>query len=158
MPTYLALATYKQRTTIDASVVQLCENKGKDVNWWLESGSAEIKTRLAKRYAVDFADPGPVPDQIIKWLIRLVNIDVWECAGGLPEGREDGWADAARQQVYTELEKAADAENGLFELPLRNTDKLGTSAINKGGPMVAFNNTIYGYFDDQACLRDQEGW
>ena len=158
MPTYLALATYKQRTTIDASIVTLCENKGKDVAWWLESASAQINTRLAKRYAVDFASPGPVPDQIIFWLIRLVNIDVWECAGGLPEGREDGWADAARKQVYEEIKEAADAENGLYELPLRNTDPLGASAINKGGPMVVSFNTIYGHFDAQAADRDGGGW
>ena len=146
MPTYLALATYKQRTTIDASVVQLCENKGKDVSWWLESASAQINTRLAKRYAVDFASPGPVPDQIIFWLIRLVNIDVWECAGGLPEGREDGWADAARKQVYEELKEAADAENGMYELPLRSTDTLGNSAINKGGPFVHEDVTVHHAF------------
>lgn len=141
MPTYLALATYKQRTTIDTSLVTLCENKGKDVTWWLESASAEINMRLAKRYNVDFGSPGPVPDAIVKWLIRLVNVDVWECAGGLPEGREDGWADTARKQVYEELEKAADAEKGLFELPLRNTDKLGLSAINKGGTFVHEDTT-----------------
>lgn len=146
MPTYLALATYKQRTTIDASVVQLCENKGKDVSWWLESASAQINTRLTKRYAVDFTSPGPVPDQIIFWLIRLVNIDVWECAGGLPEGREDGWADAARKQVYEELKEAADAENGLYELPLRNTDTLGSSAVNKGASFVHEDATVHHAF------------
>ena len=146
MPTYLALATYKQRTTIDASLVQLCENKGKDVAWWLESASAQINTRLAKRYAVDFASPGPVPDQIIFWLIRLVNIDVWECAGGLPEGREDGWADAARKQVYEEIKEAADAENGLYELPLKNTDTLGSSAVNKGAPFVHEDATVHHAF------------
>lgn len=136
MPSYLALATYRQRTTVDGSLVDLCVNKGKDVGWWLDAASAEINMRLAKRYAVDFGDPGPVPDAIIKWLIRLVNVDVWECTGGLPEGRVDGWADEARKQVYVELEKAADSEKGLFELPLRNTDLLGNSAINQGGPYV----------------------
>lgn len=137
MSTYLSLVAYRSKTTVDGSLVDLCVNKGKDVTWWLEAGSAEINMRLAKRYAVDFGDPGPVPDAIIKWLIRLVNVDVWECAGALPEGRVDGWADEARKQVYAECEKAADAENGLFELPLRNTDKLGSSAANKGAPFVA---------------------
>jgi len=146
MPSYLTLATYRARTTIDGSLVDLCVAKGKDVDWWLEAASAEINMRLVKRYAVDFDNPGPVPDAIVKWLIRLVNIDVWECAGGLPEGREDGWADAARKQVYDELEKAADAEKGLFELPLRNTDPLGQSAINKGGPFVHEDATAYAAF------------
>lgn len=153
MPSYLALVTYRARTTIDGSLVDLCVSKGKDVNWWLEAASAEINMRLVKRYAVDFNAPGPVPDAIIKWLIRLVNVDVWECVGGLPEGREDGWADGARKQVYEELEKAADAEKGLFELPLRNTDTLGASAINKGGPFVAEYLQPSDYWRDMAGRR-----
>ncbi len=158
MPSYLALATYRSRTTLDGSMVDLCVTKGKDVAWWLECASAQIKTRLAKRYAVDFSDPGPVPDQIIFWLIRLVNIDVMECTGAIPEGRVDNWADEARKQVYEELKTAADSENGLFDLPLKNTDTLGSSAINKGGPMVFASNTITGWFDEQQRIRDEEGW
>jgi len=136
MPSYLALAAYRSKTTIDGSLVDLCVNKGKDVDWWLEAASAEINMRLVKRYNVDFGAPGPVPDAIIKWLVRLVNVDVLECTGAIPEGRVDDWANEARKQVYAECEKAADAENGIFELPLRNTDALGNSAINKGGPFV----------------------
>lgn len=158
MPSYLALATYKQRTTLDTSLVTLCENKGKDVTWWLEAASAEINMRLVKRYAVDFSSPGPVPDAIIKWLIRLVNVDVMECTGAIPEGRVDSWADEARKQVYAECEKAADAENGMFELPLKNTDALGSSAVNKGGPLCESFNTIHGWFDAQAGNRDSGGW
>lgn len=143
MPSYLTIAAYRSKTTVDESLIDLCLTKGKDVQWWLDGASEEINARLAKRYAVDFNAPGPVPLVILRWLIRLVNIDVWECAGGLPEGREDGWADAARKQVYDDLEKAADAENGLYELPLRNTDALGSSAVNKGAPFVHEDATAY---------------
>ncbi len=153
MPSYLALVSYRSKTTIDGSLVDLCVNKGKDVTWWLEAASAEINMRLVKRYAVDFSSPGPVPDAIVKWLIRLVNVDVWECAGGLPEGRIDGWADESRKQVYAECEKAADAENGLFEVPLKNTDPLGNSAINKGAPIVRSYLTPHDVYDYYAGRR-----
>lgn len=136
MPSYLTLAAYKSITTINGSIVDVCAAKGKDVQRWLDLESGHIRARLVKRYAVDFDDPGPVPDQIIKWLILLVDIPVWKCAGGNPEGREDGWAKADQEQVEAELKEAADSEEGLFELPLRNTDALGKTAINKGAPIV----------------------
>lgn len=158
MPTYLTLAAYRSITTIPSSLVDDCAAKGKDVGRWLELGSADIRARLVKRYAVDFSDPGPVPDKIIKWLVLLVDIDVWKCVGGAPEGREDAWADKDRDRVEAELKEAADAETGLFELPPRNTDPLGASAVNKGGPVVQSFNTIYGFFDAESCERDQGGW
>jgi hypothetical protein len=147
MPSYLTIAAYKTITTIDASVVDLCAAKGKDVGRWLELKSGHIRARLVKRYAVDFNDPGPPPDKIIEWLVLLVDILVWACAGGLPEGREDGWAKEAEKTTLDEIKEAADSETGLFELPLRDTDPLGTSAINKGPPFVVAYNTGFDYFD-----------
>jgi hypothetical protein len=136
MPSYLTLADYRSITTLDGSVVDLCSAKGKDVQRWLDLGSAHIRARLVKRYAVDFTDPGPTPDKIIEWLVLLVDIPVCKSAGATPEGRVDDWAREDEKRVNDELKEAADAENGLFELPLKNTDPTGASAINKGGPFV----------------------
>jgi hypothetical protein len=147
MPTYLALAAYKSITTIPGSLVDACAAKGKDVGRWLEIKSAHIRARLVKRYAVDFTDPGPVPEQIIAWLVALVDIEVWKCVGGNPEGREDGWYDKDRERVEAELKEAADAEGGLFELPLRSTDPVGDSAVNKGGPFVEDYLTAWDAWD-----------
>ncbi len=158
MASPLSLATYKTITTIDGSLVDTCADKGKSVQAWLDQKWAHIRARLVKRYAVDFITPGPVPEKIIEWLVVLVDIEVWKCVGGLPEGREDGWADKDRDRVYAEIKEAADAETGLFELPLRETDPLGASAINKGGPLVESFNTVQGWFDAQAQARDQGGW
>ena len=158
MPSYLTLAQYRSITTLDGSVVDLCTAKGKDAQRWLDMASAHIRSRLVKRYAVDFVTPGPTPDKIIEWLVLLVDIPVCKCAGVTPEGRVDDWTREDEKRVNDELKEAADAENGMFELPLRNTDPTGNSAINKGGPLVASNNTIYGYFDDQASARDEGGW
>lgn len=135
MPAYMTLTEYKSRTTIPKSLVESCTARGKDPAFWLAMHSSTIRARLVKRYAVDFSDPGPAPDQIIAWLIVLMDIDVWKCVGGNPEGRIDGWYDADATRVREELKEAADSKDGLFELPLRNTDSLGNSAVNVGGPM-----------------------
>ena len=68
--------------------------------------------------------------------------------GGNPEGREDGWAKADQERVELELKEAADAEKGLFELPLRATDTTG-SAINAGGPMGYSEQSPYTWTDRQ---------
>jgi hypothetical protein len=158
MPSYLTTAQYRSITTLDGSLVDLCTSKGKDVQRWLDMASAHIRSRLVKRYAVDFAAPGPTPDKIIEWLALLVDIPVCKCVGATPEGRVDDWAREDEARVNAELKEAADAENGMFELPLRNTDPTGASAINKGGPFVASNTTIYGFFDAQQTARDSDGW
>jgi hypothetical protein len=113
------------------------------VEVWLAERSSKIRARLVKRYAVDFTDPGPTPDVILSWLRDLVDHDVQEYVGGAPEGREDEWIAKRAEKADAEIKEAADAENGLFELPIRNTDKLGASAINKGGPFVHEDKTVH---------------
>jgi hypothetical protein len=158
MTSPLSLAEYKSITTINTSIVDVCAAKGKSVQTWLNLKWAHVKSRLVKRYSVDFTAPGPVPEKIVEWLVVLVDIEVWKCVGGNPEGREDGWYDKDRDRVEAELKEAADADTGLFELPLRNTDPTGASAVSKGGPLVESFNTVHGWFDAQALARDGGGW
>lgn len=148
MPSPLLLAAYRSTTTIPGSQVDRCAAQGKNVQTWLDIHWSHIKARLVKRYAVanDFQD-GDVPEKIIEWLVVLTDIDVWKCVGGVPEGREDGWADKDRDRVNEELREAANADAGLFELPLRASDPLGASAVNKGGPIVVSYATGFDYFD-----------
>jgi hypothetical protein len=135
MPSYLTLAEYRSITTIDGSIVDLCSAKGKDVQRWLDLSSAHIRSRLVKRYAIDWSEVAnqPTPDKIIQWLILLVDIPVCKCAGAIPEGRVDDWVREDEQKVEAEIKEAADSEGGLFELPLRET---GPSAVSKGAPIV----------------------
>lgn len=148
MASPLSLAAYKSITTIEASYVDLCATKGKDVQTWLDIHWSHIKARLVKRYAVasDFNN-GSTPGKIKEWLVILTDIDVWKCVGGQPKGRVDGWADEDRLRVEEELKEAANAETGLFELPLLDTDALGASAINKGGPYASLFVSPFDYFD-----------
>lgn len=154
MPSPLALVAYRSTTTIPGSLVDRCATSGKSVQTWLDIHWSHIKARLVKRYAVenDF-QAGDVPEKIIEWLVILTDIDVWKCVGGVPEGREDGWADADRKRVEDELKEAANADTGLFELPLKASDALGASAVNKGGPHVVSFATGFDYFDALAIGR-----
>lgn len=145
MPSYLTFAQYKLGTDIKPSLVDLC---GQDkVEEWLDRISNKIRNRLVKRYDVDFTSPGPVPGAIKDWLTILVDIRVLKFVGGLPEGREDGWAKEAAEQVETEIKEAADSEKGLYELPLRND--VGGSAVNAGGPMGYSEASPYAWTDRQ---------
>lgn len=156
MPSYLTFAEYSARSRIRASLITQAGSA--KVEAWLAEHSATIRDRLVKRYAVDFTDPGPVPDTICKWLTAFVDHDVQEYIGGNPEGREDEWISKRVEKAEAQLMEAADSEKGLIELPFRNTNPLGDSAINKGGPHVESFTTIYGWFDAQAAMRDGGGW
>lgn len=159
MPSPLLLAAYRSTTTIPGSIVDRCASGGKSVQGWLDIHWSHIKARLVKRYAVesDFQG-GDVPEKIIEWLVILTDIDVWKCVGGVPEGREDGWADKDRERVESELKEAANADSGLFELPAKASDALGASAVNKGGPLLASSTTIYGWYDKQQADVGENGW
>lgn len=154
MPSPLSLAAYRTTTTIPTSLVDRCAAQGKSVQTWLDIHWSHIKARLVKRYAIeDDFQGGDVPQKITEWLLVLTDINVWACVGGVPEGREDGWADKDRDRVREELVEAANADSGLFELPLRASDALGASAVNKGGPHVVRFATGFDYFDDLASRR-----
>lgn len=154
MPSPLSAASYRSTTTIPGSLVDRCASSGKSVQTWLNIHWSHIKTRLVKRYAVtnDFQG-GDVPEKIVEWLTTLTDIDVWKCVGGIPEGREDGWADKDRERVESELKEAANADEGLFELPTKNSSALGDSAVNKGGPHVVAYSTAFTYWDAVAAAR-----
>jgi hypothetical protein len=152
MPAYLTLAQYRAITTVDGSVVDLCGTKGKSVQRWLDLSSAHIRSRLVKRYAIDWSEVEnqPVPDKIIQWLVLLVDIPVCKCTGATPEGRVDDWIREDETRVNDELKEAADAENGLFELPLRET---GASAVHIGVPYVVAYQMPWDYQDRLARER-----
>ena len=157
MPSYLTLPAYRSRTTIPSELVDSCAERGKDPQLWLDDHSSWIRGRLAKRYAVDFSDPGPVPGIILLWLKRLVDIEVWQAIGTNPEGRLDGSYEAEAQKVKDEVREAADAKDGLFELPLRNTDPLGASAVSKGAPLAYSEASPYAWTTLQADAARRGG-
>jgi hypothetical protein len=92
----------------------------------------------------------PVPEIALNWLARMVDIDVWDKRGANPQDPTiERWV-ALRQESLDEIKEAADSKDGLFELPM--IDSQGDSAIEHGGPIFYSETSPYVWTDMQGCL------
>jgi hypothetical protein len=113
----------------------------------LTSYSGIIDSRLAKRYAVPFVSP--YPDIIKNWLVRLVNPRAYLKRGLDPSDKQSQVLLDDATAVLLELKEAADAVNGLYELPLRADDP-STSGITKPKILFRSDSTPYEWIGRQA--------
>lgn len=130
---YLTVAEFKDLSTMPAERVDELEAIAPAfLAAKLAAKSRWIDSRLAKRYAVPFS--APYPEAVQDWLARIVT-PLAHVRLGVP---------ATDEQVVTVLEaattaeaevlEAAEAEKGLFDLPLRADAT--SSGISKGAPYV----------------------
>ncbi len=91
---------------------------------------AEVYAQLRKRYDVTF--PSGVPDIVWRWIARIVTPEAYDKRGGNPSDATLTTIRDAATLARTQIKEAADAEAGLYDLPLL-ADKSG-SAITRGGP------------------------
>lgn len=124
----------------------------------LEQWSRWIDARLVKRYAVPFAAPAP---EIVKlWLSTIVSFRALMKRGVDPSDvdvsllREDYERVVGTQDRPGEIKEAADAEKGLFELPLRQDT--GAAGISKGAPRQYSEHSPYAWRDEQAAVGREE--
>jgi len=116
---YLTLAEYRLRSRIPGSYIDDLEVAYAGyVDAMVAQVSAAIDARLAKRYAVPFDAPAPIAVQA--WVTQIVDLQVW-----LKRGFDGTTLDGeqyvrASQQAYDEVREAADAKDGLYDLPLRS--------------------------------------
>jgi hypothetical protein len=109
-------------------------------------GSLQIDAPLRKRYAAPFAQP--YPEAVREWLHRIVTPYVYLRRGVDPNDqqyidiREDG------VRAMAEIKDAAEAQNGLYDLPLRH-DTIDTGIVH-GGPFVYSEASPYLFIDRQA--------
>jgi len=92
----------------------------------------------------------PVPETILHWIAFIARPDVFAKRGWNPAN--DSQLDEyrkVREEVYAELEKAANSQDGLFDLPL-NRDA-GGSGITQGGPLGYSETSPYVW---QTAQRD----
>lgn len=112
----------------------------------LSKVSSRMDARFAKRYAAPFVVPYPTVVQ--EWLAHIVS---WRCY--LKRGVNSLDADAAEykaqhDQALKEIEEAANAQSGLFELPLRQ-DLPSGSGVSRGMPRVYSEQSPYAWSDQQ---------
>jgi phage gp36-like protein len=132
MPAYLTAAAFKERTLLPVSYVeQVIAQAPTFLDLALEERSSYIDALCGKRYAVPFVEP--VPNMVKRWLTALVSLDVYMKRGFNPT---DDDADLFVKQfdtTITELKEAADAKDGLYQLPLKqDAAHAGQSGITKG--------------------------
>lgn len=119
----------------------------------LASWSHWIGARLFKRYTVPFADP--VPETVLIWLVRIVTWRAYIRRGVDPTDPEMAMIAEDAKSAMDEVKEAADAENGLFDLPLRNANTSG-SAVTRGGPRSYSEHSPYVAGDIQREIGRQE--
>lgn len=104
---------------------------------------AKINARLRKRYAVPFA--APVPDVVLDWQTAIVTHRSYLRRGIDPTDAQMVDIKAAADEAWAEVKEAADAANGLFDLPLRQdttadgVSKTSTLAYSEASPYVGFD-------------------
>lgn len=115
------------------------------VDGQLQYWSAWIDSRLAKRYATPFDTPYPVA--VKGWLNRLVTLRVYLRRGVDPGDRQVAEIKLDAESAQAEIKEAADAKDGLYELPLRADTTAG--GVKRGTPRVYSEASPYVGFDVQ---------
>jgi hypothetical protein len=118
-----------------------------------EIRSARIDGRLRKRYDVPFLEPHPVI--VIGWCVDLVTLDAYIKLGIAPSDAQMATIAAAADRAETEIREAADAQGGLYDLPLRADT---TTTGIRGGPLAYSEASPYVWRDvqyDAAVAEDE---
>lgn len=153
MPAYLDIAGFKDLSSMPSSHVdELVAMAPAYLEAQLEMQSAWIDSRLAKRYAVPFHPPYPLAVRM--WLARIVTPRAMQRRGvnATDEQYIDIRDDA--QRAEEEVREAADAVQGLFDLPLRADTN--ASGISRGGPITYSEASPYVWRDGQARAGRRE--
>lgn len=111
---------------------------------------AYIESRLFKRYQVPFA--APAPEAAKQWLCDLVVERAYTRRGGNIDSDLLNAVTRAADTARDELKEAADAKDGLFDLPIRQADP-NVSGISRGGPLGYSEPSPYDCLDVQAEAR-----
>lgn len=151
---YLDLEAFKDHTLMPATDVDSIE--AVRPGWLLKQlaiGSSRINAVLAKRYVVPFGTP--CPEIVADWLARLVTLRAYLKRGVDPTDQQFSAIKESGDAVLGELEKAADADKGMYELPLRAD--LVASGVSQGNPRGYTEASPYVGFDVQVdAARDED--
>lgn len=148
MTPYLTVNELKTLITVPSSHVDRCEEVAPGyVASQLVYWSGYIDSRLRKRYAVPFAEPSAT---VRGWLARMVTPRLEVKIGVRPTDQQFAWIEADAKGAFDELAEAADAEKGLYDLPLLGD--AGESGLGERGSKVYSEQSPYVGFDVQADI------
>lgn len=105
--------------------------------------SSRIDAKLRKRYAVPFK--APVPAIVKGWVVRIATPRAYIRIGVNPSDEQFQLLQSDAEEAWKEVGEAADATDGLFDLPLRaDTSQSGIStaatlAYSEASPYTAFD-------------------
>lgn len=108
--------------------------------------TSRMHARLAKRYATPFASPAP--EIVLGWIEAETTPMVYRKRGWNPGDEQAAQIEQDRVDALAEQKEAADAENGLYDLPLRADNN--ASGISKGEPFGYSEASPYEWTDVQA--------
>lgn len=115
----------------------------------LAGALADITARLRKRYRTPFTAAGgsnPRPEIVVVWEQKIVTPEAYEARGQNPQQFMEG-IEKARDRAYEQIKEAADAVDGLYDLPLLESSD--ESGIVKGMPRGYAEASPYDWTDRQ---------
>lgn len=119
----------------------------------IESVSRMIDGRLAKRYAVPFQSP--IPEVVKLWVVRMVTPKFYLRRGVNPRDAQFEVIQEDGQKAWAEVTEAADAKDGLFELPIKQSDE--TNGITRGFTRAYSERSPYTWTTKQRrAAQDEE--
>lgn len=153
MATYLTVDGFKLLSVMPSGFVD--EIEAGSPGWTLQQltlVSAHIDARLSKRYDAPFNVPAPICVQ--GWLAKIVTEAAYRKRGYDPTDAQGKEYVADRDTALAEIKEAADAVDGLFDLPLRADTN--ASGISKGGPRAYSEQSPYVFTDQQSRVGTNE--
>lgn len=137
---------FRNRTPMpDTDVDLLWAKKPGYLEAILRGELANIEGRLRKRYATPF---NPTPEIVVAWQSRLATPKAYLARGYSPNDQTMEQLLDDRKLALEEIKEAADAEEGLYDLPLKPDED--TTAISKGAPLGYSESSPYDWTDVQA--------
>jgi len=147
MARFQTVSEFKARSILPQASVDLLEAQEPGfLQGALDDWQEEIEARLRKRYSTPFATP--VPRTVLRWQTKLVTRDAYHKLGYNPSSQQDRDAvDGAAERCEAELKEAADAKDGLFDLPLRADSS--AAGASRGGAFGYSEQSPYVWADNQ---------
>src|SRR5262245_42321158 len=143
MTRYLDTATFRDLTVLPApDVDQIGALEGEWIQRQIDRVGAMLDARLAKRYAVPFGSAGvgdlraDVPQIIQDWITAIVTVRCYAKRGINPSSAELWYVETVLEpskRAIEEIKEAASSNEGLFDLPLKES-QLPAGGASRSGP------------------------